>query len=70
MPNFNYAPLLGLMREKGYTQEQLAKEAKISLTQLSGKLNGHYPFKQKDIKNISDVLGIESVDIGRYFFTV
>ena len=58
------------MREKQYTQEALAKAAHISLSQLSAKLNGKYPFKQKDIQVISDVLEIAPVDIGRYFFTV
>ena len=68
MAIFNYAALLGLMREKGYTQEKLASAAHISLTQLSAKLNGRYPFKQTDIQNISSVLDIAPADIGRYFF--
>lgn len=66
---FNYAALLGLMREKQFTQEKLAAATNISLSQLSAKLNGRYPFKQKDIKEISDVLEIAPTDIGRYFFT-
>lgn len=65
---FNYSALLGLIREKGHTQESLANAAKISLTQLNGKLNGRYPFKQTDIQSISDVLGIAPEEIGRYFF--
>lgn len=68
--NFNYSALLGLMREKGYSQERLAAAADMSLTQLSGKLNGRYPFKQKDIQNICNVLDIMPTDIGRYFFAV
>ena len=70
MARFNYAALLGLMREKGYTQESLAAAIGMSLSQLSQKLNGHYPFKQTDIQKIADVLGIASQDIGRYFFTL
>lgn len=70
MPTFNYSSLLGLMREKNYTQQALAKAAKIGLTQLSAKLNGRYPFTQKDIHNICGVLGIAPMDIGHYFFTV
>lgn len=69
MARFNYAALLGLMRENGYTQESLAAATGMSLSQLSQKLNGHYPFKQTDIQKISDVLDIASQDIGRYFFT-
>ena len=68
MSKFNYSGLLGLMREKGYTQENLAAAAGISHSQLSAKLNGRYPFKQTDIQSIVDVLDIEPADIGRYFF--
>lgn len=67
---FNYAALMGLIREKGHTQESLAKATRISLSQLNGKLNGRYPFKQTDIQSISDVLDISPEDIGRYFFAV
>lgn len=70
MEHFNYSALLGLMREKNYTQEKLAVATNISLTQLSGKLKGRYPFKQTDIQNIAIVLDIQPADIGRYFFTV
>ena len=70
MPTFNYAALLGLMREKGFTQESLAAAANISHSQLSAKLNGRYPFKQTDIQNIVRVLCIDPEDIGHYFFTV
>lgn len=69
MTTFNYAQLMGLMREKGYTQERLAAEANISLSMLSGKLKGRYPFKQTDIQNIVTVLDIQPSDIGRYFFS-
>lgn len=70
MANFNYAALRGLIREKGYTQESLAADTGISISQLSAKLNGRFPFKQKDIQSIVDVLGISPTDIGRYFFAV
>lgn len=66
---FNYSALLGRIREKGHTQESLAKETQISLTQLNGKLNGRYPFKQTDILSIADALEIPSTDIGKYFFS-
>lgn len=67
---FNYNSLNGRMRELGYTQESLAAAAGMSLSQLSQKLNGHYPFKQTDIQNICVVLNICPADIGRYFFTL
>lgn len=68
MKQFNYSALLGLIREKGHTQESLAKATGICLSQLNRKLNGQYPFKQTDIQSISDVLGIVPADIGRFFF--
>ena len=68
MLQFNYSALLGLMREKGYTQEALANKVGISATQLSQKLNGHFAFKQTDIQGIVDALDISPAEIGRYFF--
>ena len=68
MTQFNYSALLGLIREKGHTQESLAAASGISLSMLSAKLKGRYPFKQTDIQSISDVLGIAPSDIGHYFF--
>lgn len=70
MTQFNYNSLLGLMREKGFTQENLAAVAGMSYSQLSAKLNGRYPFKQTDIQNIVHILNIAPADIGHYFFTV
>ena len=67
---FDYSALLGLMRENRFTQEALAAAAGMSLSQLSRKLNGRYPFKQMDIHSIAHVLDIPLTDIGRYFFTV
>ena len=65
---FNYAALLGRIKEQGYTQETLANAAHISIGTLSAKLNGKFPFKQTDIHNIADVLDIGASEIGRYFF--
>ena len=67
---FNYAALLGLMREKNFTQAGLADVTKLNLSQLNAKLKGRYPFKQTDIQKISCALNIEPADIGRYFFSV
>lgn len=67
---FNYSALLGKIKEQGYTQESLANAACMSAGMLSAKLNGKFPFKQTDIQNIVDVLGIDASEIGRYFFAV
>lgn len=70
MPRFNYAALLGKIKEMGFTQRGLASAAGISESMLSAKLNGHYPFTQTDIQNIATVLDISPMDFGRYFFCV
>ena len=67
---FNYSALLGLIKEKGHTQESVATAVHMTPSTLSAKLNGRYPFKQTDIQNIADVLDISAADIGRYFFRV
>lgn len=67
---FNYSFLRGRIKECGYTQESLALAVKMNPGMLSEKLNGKYPFKQKDIQSIVDVLDIPATEIGRYFFTV
>lgn len=69
MDRFNYSALLGLIKERGYTQEQLSNATQICPSQLSLKLNGKAQFKQRDIARIVDVLSIQPCDIGRYFFT-
>ena len=67
---FDYSKLLGLMREKGYSQERLAEAINAGASQLSRKLNGYYPFTQTDIMHIVAELGILPTEIGSYFFTV
>jgi hypothetical protein len=70
MMQFDYSALRGRIREKGYTQQSLAEATNISMTQLSAKLNGRFPFKQTDIQVLSRTLDIQPAEIGRYFFTV
>lgn len=70
MTQFNYSALYGRMREKNMSQEAVATASNMSLSQLSAKLKGRYPFKQTDIQGIAKALDIPPVDIGRYFFTV
>jgi transcriptional regulator with XRE-family HTH domain len=63
-----YGKLLGRIREKGFTQEQLANLVGMTPGTMSMKLNNQAYFKQKEIIEISDALGIPYSEIGEYFF--
>jgi DNA-binding Xre family transcriptional regulator len=66
---YNYAPLLGRIKECGLNQGKLAEVIGINEGTLSGKFNGKTQFTQKDIDSICEVLDISNTDIGKYFFT-
>ena len=66
---FDYSKLLGRIKEKGFTQETLAKHIGITPGVMSMKLNNQSHFKQKEIFAICDALDIPISDIGEYFFT-
>lgn len=67
---FDYNKLLGLMKEKQITQSSLAEKIGNTTTTLSLKLNNKAKFKQSEIVQICDILGIDSENIGHYFFTL
>lgn len=64
-----YGKLLGRIREKGFTQEQLANLVGMTPGTMSAKLNNQSHFKQSEILAISDVLDIPISEYGEYFFT-
>jgi transcriptional regulator with XRE-family HTH domain len=66
---FEYGKLLGRIREKGFTQAQLARLAGMTPGTLSQKLNNQAHFKQKEITDICEALEIPAADLGAYFFT-
>lgn len=66
---FDYSKLLGLMKEKQVTQAELAKRIGNTTTTLSLKLNNKARFKQGEIVQICEILGIDGDNIGAYFFT-
>ncbi len=68
MPEMNYKPLLGRMKEIGLTQRECAKILGISEGQLSRKLSGEYVFRQDEINGLCNILSIDASDIGKYFF--
>lgn len=68
MSSYNYQKLLGKMKEKGYTQEQLAQRIGISPCTLNLKLNNKNDFRQDEILSISKELGIPGERFEEYFF--
>lgn len=69
MAGYNYLKLLGRIKEKDMTQEQLAKAVGMHESNLSQKLNNRFTFRQGEIVKICEVLEIPSKEIGLYFFT-
>lgn len=67
---FEYGKLRGRIREKGFTQSQLASLTGITPGTLSQKLNNQAPFKQKEITDICNALEISADEVGAYFFTL
>lgn len=66
--NYNYSKLLGKMREKGFTQEDLARKLNISAVTLNLALNNKRGFKQDEILAICATLDIGFDEIPSYFF--
>lgn len=66
---FDYAKLLGRMREKGFTQESLAKEIGINESTLNSKLKNRSYFNAREIDKTCEVLNIPIEEIGTYFYT-
>jgi transcriptional regulator with XRE-family HTH domain len=69
MQEYNYSCLLGKMRERGYTQQRLAKELGISETSLNFSLNNKRNFKQDEMIKAAQLLGIPQRELAKYFFT-
>lgn len=66
---FDYSKLLGKIKEKGLTQEALAKQIGITPGSMSEKLNSKAFFKQREIFMICQALDISIGEMGEYFFT-
>ena len=67
---FDYSKLLGRIKEKGFTQETLAKHIGITPGVMSEKMNNRTPFKQREMFAICEALDIPIADIGEYFFAL
>ena len=65
---FNHSKLLGRIRERGYTQLELAKAVGMNPGTMSLKLNNGSRFVSDEIDAICEKLDIAPCDIGVYFF--
>ena len=66
---FNYAKLLGRIKEYGLTHEELATKIGIAPSTFSAKMNNKYSFAITEIDAICKILDISKSEIGLYFFT-
>lgn len=65
---YDYSKLKGRIKETNVTQEELAKTIGIGRVSLNQKLNNKQEFSQIEISKICDILEINELDIGEYFF--
>ncbi len=65
---YDYSRLLGKIREKGFTQSDIANAIHISAQTLTDKLHNRVDFKQSEIIGILDILGESLSKIDYYFF--
>ena len=66
---FDYAKLLGRIRELGLTQKDISIMLGINKGTLNSKLKGKGVFNASEIIAISEILKISKEDIGAYFFS-
>ena len=64
----DYSMLWAKIKQSKLTQGQLAERIGISRTALNLKINNHKQFTQREILEISKVIGIDKKDISKYFF--
>jgi len=66
---FDYSKLKGRMKEKGFTQEDVAKHVNKGKSTISLKLNNQSTFMQDEMAIIINLLDIPKEQIKEYFFT-
>lgn len=69
MQQYDYSMLLGRMKERGFTQEKLAKALGISECSVNFSLNNKRNFRQDEILKMTEVLEIPGKKLEDYFFT-
>ena len=66
---YDYSKLLGIMRQKGYSQEAMAAKIGISPCSMNLKLNNKSEFRQDEMTKICLALDIPLIELTQYFFT-
>ena len=66
---YDYARLIGRMKELGYNQETFAKALGISSCSLNLRLNNKRSFRQDEIVKGGEILKIHPDELHCYFFT-
>ena len=64
----NTNKLKGLIKEKEFTQADIAKHLGIAPPTVSQKLNNIRAFDLEEAEKLSKLLGIEAGEFGKYFF--
>lgn len=67
---FDYSKLRGKIKEVCGTQDKFSDELGIGRVSLSKRLNNQLEFSQEEILSSCRILGIDSIDIPVYFFTL
>lgn len=67
--SFDYSKLLGKIVEVYGTQQKFSDAMNLSERSISLKLNGKTGWKQSEIVQASNLLGIPAELISQYFFT-
>lgn len=67
---YNYSELLGRIKAKKLTQEELARIIKLNPSTLNLKLNNKSEFSQSEIRNICNAMDIPYSEIATYFFAI
>lgn len=66
---FNYAKLLGRIKEKYNSQAAFAKALGLSESALSQRLTNKVDFSQEEILKSTKLLSIDYGEVSAYFFT-
>lgn len=67
---YDYSELLGKIRSKKITQEELAKKIHLNPATLNQKLKNKSEFSQSEMRNICKALDVPIDNIVTYFFAI
>lgn len=66
--SYNYSELLGKLKSKNITQEELARKIHLNPSTLNQKLNNKSEFSQTEMRNICSVLNVPLDNIVSFFY--